>query len=221
MTEASDLPEDSPNEETENPGAPSRPSASDSSTELATDGTYQTLAQGYLSPRHRRLAQLAAQGLSNKELAQQLDYAESRISVLLRHPLVVEEIRRLQDQIFSETIEKRLKGMSDLALTALETALRDRSGKTKISEKLETAKFIIEKVDGKAMQKVDVGSSAIGSFLDRLDALKAAGRQLEPERTALPAPASDGIIDVTPGPVSTDEDDLSDWVTSFADNQRK
>ncbi len=187
-------------------------------SDAPSDSGYETLAHGFLSPRHRRFAQLAAQGLSNKEIGAQLGYVDSRVSVLMRHPLIAAETRRLQDQVFAQTIEQRLKGMSETALGVIEQTLTDRSGRTKVGEKLTAAQYVIDRVDGKAVQKVDIGSSAIGSFLDRLDALKATGQGLAPARSLSSGP-SDGIIDVTPevptATPRTEDDDLSDWVTEF------
>lgn len=174
------------------------------------DSGYRTLAHGVLSPRHRKLAQLAAQGISNNKIAEELLYTPSRVSILLKNPHIKEEISRLSEAVYMETVAQRIKGMSDSALSVIEQALRDRTGKTKISEKIEAAKWIIEKVDGKATQTHDVGGNLLGILLDKLDAHRAAGR-------ALSAPDT---IDVTPQisatpKVRTEEDVLSDWVTDY------
>ena len=136
---------------------------------------YQTLANGFLSPRHRRLAQLSAEGKSNAAIASELNYCDSRVSILLKNPHIAQEISRLQNRIFEETIQGRLKTFAEPALNNIHMILTDRSNRVKISEKAEMSKWVLEKLDGKAAQKFDVGENLLGVLLDRLDASKANG----------------------------------------------
>lgn len=175
-------------------------------------GDYQTLANGFLTPRHRRFAQLAAEGLSQKQIGEELGYVPSRVSVLLRHPLIAQEIVRLQDRLFEETIQTRLKAMADPALSNIEAILKDRTNRVKMSEKFAASTWVVEKLDGKATQKTDIGDNLLGVLLDRLDARKA--NQPEPREVG----PADGTIETRalPAPPSTqEEDELESWVRDF------
>lgn len=182
----------------------------------AEDG-YETLSRGFLSPRHRRLAQLAAQGVSNSEIARELDYTDSRVSILLRQPPIVEEIRKLQDRIFEATISQRMKAMGDAALNNIEWILTDRTNKVKVSEKADMSKWVVEKLDGKAIQKTDIGENLLSVLLDRLDA-KNAPRSVIPAdieiTPSLPAPSP-----ATEPPAEAD--DLQSWISDFSSAVRK
>lgn len=178
-----------------------------------------------LSPRHRRLAELVAQGVRTQEIAKTLGYTEARVSVLKRQPKIAEEIARVSDRIYEDTIKNRLKSLATPALDHVAQVLSDRTGRVKVSEKNDMAKFIIEKVDGKAAQVHDVGENLLGVMMDRLDALKAAGKGLPSPIDVTPrltAASSDSeCIEVTieervpePPKEKTDEDHLNEWLVN-------
>jgi DNA-binding CsgD family transcriptional regulator len=139
-----------------------------------------------LSPRHRKLAELAAQGISNKEIAKQLDYTDSRISILLSNTKIRNEVERIRERIYEETIGKRLRAMADPALNEIQRCLNDNTNRYKENLKVETAKWLIEKLDGKAVQKHDIGDNLLAVVMDKLDALKSTGKKV------------DDLLDVTP-----------------------
>ena len=176
---------------------------------------YATLANGVLSPRHRKLAEMFASGSSNAEVAKSLDYSEGRVSVLKNNTLIAQEIERIRERIYEDTIASRLKGMSDSALSHLETVLTDKTNRVKTIEKTDVAKWIIEKIDGKAAQKLDIGGNMLGTLLDKLDGLKSSGRTVDdiiditPQQ--LPAGESEAK-EVAPAPIP---DALKDWIDNF------
>lgn len=194
-----------------------RDSAERSVTE--TPHEYKTLAHGYLSPRHRRLAFLAAQGKSNAEIAKELGYVDSRVSILLKNPHIAEEVAKLQERIYEETIAARLKSFAEPALANIQMILTDRTNKVKVSEKMALSQWVIEKLDGKAAQKIEAGENLLAVLMDRLDAAKS--RPVV--QVNVSGVSRDQSIDVTPGqpaqisPPKTEEDLLSDWVVDFED----
>lgn len=178
--------------------------------ETTDDGSdYQTLAHGHLTPRHRRLAQLAAEGRPNKDIAKELGYVGSRVSILLKNPHIAAEIRRLQERIFEETIQDRLKSFAEPALNNIHMILTDRTNRVKVSEKADMSKWIVEMGIGKATQKTDVGENTLALFMDRLDAMKAQPREVthsaatDTETKALPVPPEE-------------KDLLTEWVNDLA-----
>jgi len=171
---------------------------------------YQTLAQGFLTPRHRRLCQLAAEGRTNAQISEELGYSQSRTSILLKNHFIIEEVRRLQDRLFEETIQARLKSFAEPALNNIHMILTDRTNRVKISEKAEMSKWVVEKLDGKATQKTDIGENLLGVLLDRLDAKRAAS-----PRDVASSP--DLLIEARPhdAPSEAPSDPLSEWVQAF------
>ncbi len=192
---SSDLAPDS-SHTTPNPGGPF--SAESESTE------YQTLANGVLSPRHRRLCQLAAAGGSNASIASELGYVGSRVSVLLKNPFIVAEILRLQDRIFEETIKSRLKTFAEPALNNIHHILTDNTNRVKVSEKADMSKWVVEKLDGKATQTNDIGENMLSVLLDRLDARKT--QPLRELRDATPDIETKALPAATERPELTQEE---------------
>lgn len=164
-----------------------------------------------LSPRHRKLAELAAQGLTNNEIAKKLDYTASRISILLSNTKIREEVAKIQERIYQDTIGRRLKDMAEPALNEIAKCLNDRTNRYKENLKVETAKWLIEKLDGKAIQKHDIGENLLGVMMDKLDALKSSPKSLESRHDT---------IDVTPSVETppaeqTEQSELEKWIADF------
>ena len=187
----------------------------------ADSSDYRTLAHGHLSPRHRRFALLAAQGKSNAEIGSELGYVSSRVSVLMKNPYISEEIDKLRERIYEETIGGRMKSFAEPALNVIQMALTDRTNRVKMSEKIQVAQWVIEKIDGKAVQKLEAGENMLAALMDRLDAAKTAGRpvvnitnnygQVTPEALDVTPTQSVSQISAT----NTEEDDLSDWIIEY------
>lgn len=168
-----------------------------------------------LSPRHRKLAELAAQGLSNKEIKERLQYkSDSQISIILSNTRVRMEIERIRERIYQETIGKRLKDMAEPALNEIAKCLTDRTNRYKENLKVETAKWLIEKLDGKAIQKHDIGENLLGVMMDKLDAMKSSPRNPEIQHRTIDVTPSVEQEEVETKP-KTEESILLDWIADF------
>ena len=179
---------------------------------------YRTLAHGELSPRHRRLAFLAAQGNSNSAIGKELGYSDSRVSILLKNPYISAEIQKMQERIYEETIGQRMKGFADASLNVIQQVLNDRTNRVKMSEKIQVAQWVIEKLDGKAIQKIEAGENLLSALMDRLDAAKTRPIVNITHNHIQEHPET---LDVTPplqkqleGP-KTEEDQLDDWLKDW------
>lgn len=182
---------------------------------------YETLAHGYLSPRHRRLALLAAQGKSNQEICAELGYVGSRVSVLLKNPYIAKEISALQERIYEETVGGRIKSFAEPALNIIHRALTDQTNKVKMSEKIDVAKWVIEKIDGKATQKIEAGENMLAALMDRLDASKTS-RTVNITNNFSPREIEQTTTDVTPTPQissapKSEEQCMDDWIIENAE----
>lgn len=175
--------------------------------------------QQTLSPRHRKLCELAAQGISNKKIAEQLHYTDSRVSILLSNTQIRNEVEKMREKIYEDTVGRRLKDMARPALDELDRCLGDSSGKYKEQLKVETAKWVVEKIDGKAIQKHDIGDNLLSVMMDRLDSMKQSGQKSH--QTIDVSPSSSDILQIEGEipekeaiPVSKSEEDLlRDWCT--------
>lgn len=167
---------------------------------------------GSLNARERKCAELILQGKSNEDIAKDLEFHPKTVEKLRKNPLVLQEIRQIKSRIYEETVTVRLKRMAEPALTLIEECLRDKRNRFKDSVRIDTAKWLVEKLDGKATQKVDVGENLLGVLMDRLDAIKSSGSNLLQE----PAP-----IDVTPTETQEEKQesdpDMIEWVKNFSD----
>ena len=169
-----------------------------------------------LRPRHKKLAELAAAGRTNNEIAKDLSYTPSRVSILLSNSLIKQEIERIRDRIYEDT-KKRLKDLTGPALDEIERCLTDGTNRYKENLKVETARWLIEKVDGRAVQSIELGQNTLASLMDRLDALKSSGQtsalpEVERPPTAIEGEFREVTEQVTP---KSEEDLLSDWVLNF------
>ncbi len=131
-----------------------------------------------LSPRHRKLAELFAMGKTNAEVIRELGYSDSRVSILKSNSRIRELIAEISERIYQETISARLKKMAEPALNEIDKCLNDRTNRYKENTKQDTAKWVLEKLDGKAIQKHEVSGGVLIGVMDRLDAIKAAGQRL-------------------------------------------
>lgn len=211
----------------DDPAVPLLPEVSDTeigaeSDRASAEKDYRTLSNGELSPRQRRLAFLAAQGNSNQTIARELGYSDSRVSILLKEPHIVVEIQKFQERIYEDTIGLRMRGFADPALNVIQHALLDRTGKIKPREKIEVAQWVIEKLDGKAVQKLEAGTGLLAQLMERLDARKTAVTQVNITQNF--APASHLAIEgserpVIETPLKDEEDLLKDWFTDFDESR--
>lgn len=167
----------------------------------------------FLSPRHRRLAELAASGKRNVEIAKELDYSEGRVSVLLSNSKIQSEVRRIQDRVFEESVGKRMKQLGSEAMDAIEACIRDNS-RANASRRNSTAIWLLEQLNGRATQRHEVSTeNNLGSLMDKLDALKAAGKGLFDSRSAKNA-AVEGNKEMQPD----EEDPLEKWTREFCNS---
>lgn len=124
-----------------------------------------------LSARHREVARMLAKGLRNKDVCLRLGYTPGRVSVLLKIPKIREEILRFQDRIFDKELGGRLEEIGPDAMDVIERAIRSET-MLKPGERVETAKWAMEKLTGKAVQKHELESGTLGRLLDKLDSMQ-------------------------------------------------
>lgn len=147
-----------------------------------------------LTPRHRKLAELLAQGKTNNEISQTLGYTPARVSTLKTNTRIRELAEKIRERAFEDGIGARLKRLSEPALNEIERCLLDDTNRYKEQLRVEVAKWVLEKIDGKAMQKIDVSGSMLVGIMDKLDAMKTVGHHM-----------AEGIIDVSSEEIEQNE----------------
>ena len=171
-----------------------------------------------LTPRHKKLAEFAAQGLKPGEIAKKLGYSGGRVSILLSNTMIRQEIARVQQCIYEDTVAKRLKDIVTPAMDEIETCLKDQTHAYPKALKVSTAIWAAEMVNGKATQKTELGGSILVGVIDRLDAMKSAGRSMDTKQLTegVESRAIEGEYIETPIQMDKSEEDLlKDWVISY------
>lgn len=157
-------------------------------------GDRMLLSDKPLTPRHRKLAELLAQGKTNTEISQILGYTQSRVSILKSNSRIKELAEKIRERVFEDTVGTRLKRLAEPALNEIERCLLDDTNRYKEQIKVEVAKWVLEKIDGKAAQKIDVTGSMLVGIMDKLDAMKTVGHHM-----------AEGIIDVSSEEIEQNE----------------
>lgn len=142
-----------------------------------------------LSPRHRKLAELLASGARNKDIQEILGYSASRVSILRHSAPIAAEVTRIMNRMFEEGVAPRLRRLAEPALGVIEQVITDDRNRVTLKEKADVAKWMLEKVDGKAVQKHEVSGGVLLSVMDKLDSMRHAGQVIDvtAQRAILPA----------------------------------
>ena len=127
----------------------------------------QMLATGKpLNSRHKRFAALVARGATTAQIQAELGYASSTVSILKSNSRIREEVDRIENAAFERTVGERVKELGGVAMYLIEQALL--SNEMRLRDRVEVAKWLVEKIDGKAGQKVDVQHSTLDKFMSLL-----------------------------------------------------
>jgi len=122
-----------------------------------------------LSFRHETLAHMAASGMSNQNIAKDLGFTDGRVSVLLTNTRIRARIKEIQSKYWGDNITQRFKSAVPKAMDVIEETITDPLGKHKQQLKTDAAKWLLEKVTGKAKQEIDIKGNTIVELFARLD----------------------------------------------------
>jgi hypothetical protein len=110
----------------------------------------------HLSPFHKELAKLVAQGIPNREIMQQVTISASRLSVLKANPLFKREIERCQ-RIEADKYQKAIKVFADEAENVAKELLHI------VKDKLATPPAVRGKIGGEILDRLANASGNVGS----------------------------------------------------------
>lgn len=136
-----------------------------------------------LSPRAREACRLAATGMKQGEIRKKLGFSQSWLSLLLKSEKGQAEIERFHDKLFERAVADRIKELGTPAMNVFEDVLTTNNPEVKPALKLDAAKWVAEKISGKAKQEVEYTNNVFVQFLDGLKQMKDAGQIIEVSST--------------------------------------
>jgi len=141
---------------------------------------------------------MLAMGAKDKQICEKLDVTPAWLSQIKSNKAIEEEVLKRQDAMFAEGVEKRLKNLGPAASDIIEKVLTDENDpEIKMSEKAAMAKWLAEKLTGKASQEIKVEGNLIGNLFDRLDQITAQGKGLSPKGDIIDvSPAEPGALEL-------------------------
>lgn len=137
-----------------------------------------------LKPRHREIARLHALGKTNNEICKKLGYTPAWISTLLASAALRAEVDRYRNRLYEQDVITAMKDLGADSVRVLEEIIRNPNEKSAL--RADQARWVLEKLTGKAKQEVTVESNTLAAFMDTLKQMQASGETLD-------------VIDVSPG----------------------
>lgn len=139
---------------------------------------------------HREIVRLAVAGLKQVEIADRLNVHKQTVTNVLNNPIILKQVKMLQDA--KDASAKKSTTLDDLrphAVDALEDLVLDVDEKAK-AVRLNAAKEILDRTDGKAVQRHDIKQTSI--ILEQIQILKERAR----EAGVLPTENSENLTEV-------------------------
>lgn len=152
---------------------------------------------GKLAHKHETIAHMLASGMSNIKISQDLGMDQGSISILANTTDMTRRVKEIQREYWGGNIEKRFKNSLPKAMDVLEESLT--SDEVKMETKSSNARWLLEKVTGKAKQEVDIKASVVSNLLGTLDEM----REAETE---------DEVLELRELTGKTEQDELDLWV---------
>jgi len=150
-----------------------------------------------LTPKAKRLCQLVAGGMKQGDAAEQIGYSMGWASRILTSQKGKDEVQRFMEKVFEQSVADRVKALGTPALDILEELLTSDDPSIKPQLKADVAKWVAEKISGKAKQEVEYSGNIVHDFVDKLKALEASGQ----------------ILDITPTKVAVEGTEKANEVT--------
>jgi len=129
--------------------------------------------------KYETIAYMAASGMRQKEICAQIGMTQSWVSNIVTSQAVQKRIREIQKEHFGGSIEERFKKAMPQAMKVMEETIEDGSVHDQ-RLKVDTSKWVLEKVTGKATQTVAHEGAALSDLMLKLDSLAGAeAREVE------------------------------------------
>jgi len=142
--------------------------------------------------RYETVAFMAASGMDQKRIAEQMDMTQAWVSTIMGNTYVKNRVKEIQKEQWGGNIENRFKQGLPKAMDVVENVI-STSGDDRL--RLDASKWLLEKVTGKASQQVNVEGNLLGDLIGQLDEMREAKEQGE-----------EILIE------DTERDDMDEWI---------
>jgi hypothetical protein len=122
---------------------------------------------GAYADRIRGVCHMAALGYKNRDIAAQLDLAETTVSRLRNLPESRVIIREIQGKLYAANPAAMFKTMAPQAARTLYTVMKNKEEKG--STRVSAASEILDRAYGKALQTVEHSGNMLRDIFDRMD----------------------------------------------------
>ena len=140
-----------------------------------------------LKARHYEIARLLFLGKNQNDIAERMGMSACGISLLANDDKIRAEVDRMRDLAFERTVGERLKDIGPESMDIIENVITGELP-AKTEKRIELAQWVVEKLDGKAGQKIDVASSTLDRFMQVITEMKASGESLDVTPKLAPVP---------------------------------
>lgn len=141
--------------------------------------------------RWLEVARLYALGRSPRVIGERLNYSPAWVRNIINRPEIQHEVHRYRSKLYDQDLLTAMKDLGPDAIKVLTEMLQDP--KEKLKDRAEAAKWLLEKLTGKAKQEVTHESNTLAAFMEVLKKMQSSGESLQ-------APPTGQTIDVTPQP---------------------
>lgn len=131
-----------------------------------------------LSFKHKYMVQLFATGMTNKEVAQEMDLSESWVAHLRNKESVKAEVALLHKNLVAPSVQERFNKIVTKAISRAEDIMDDPE--TKDALVADIAFRFMDRALGKPKQTVDVETNLLSELLTRLDQKTVGSREAIP-----------------------------------------
>jgi len=144
--------------------------------------------------KYETIAYMAASGMKHIDIAKQIGMTPGWVGTVLSNTYVKGRVKEIQAKVLGGSIEERFKNAMPQAMKVMEETIKDESAASQ-ELKVNTSKWVLEKVTGKATQTVSHEGNLLKDFIGKLDSVTSGEREV------------DEIIEL-----QADADPMDDWI---------
>lgn len=132
--------------------------------------------------RYETLAYMAASGMNQKAISDQIGMTQAWVCTVLSNTYVKNRVKEIQKEVFGGSIEDRFKRAMPQAMDVMEETI-NKEAQFDQRLKVDASKWILEKVTGKASQTVNHEGNILSDLISQLDQIQEGKTMREVEET--------------------------------------
>lgn len=119
--------------------------------------------------RHELIIRLAAGGMTNVQIADEIGMSAARVGIVLAQPANKAKVKAVQEQLWGENVKKRMQTIASKALDTVEEIMNNKQERG--ATRLQASTYVLDQAVGKAQQTVNVQGSVLGELIHRIDTM--------------------------------------------------